>query len=337
MKKKNHLTSKSRRWWNSQCWGFSISISPHVVDLPSTLRPASFLWTFSLPTTANGVELYPKSKSIKYHQFNTCSMNCLQTDWNGRHYPVSFIDFPIVDVFVLSWRIHFNSILFQILLNPWFVLAPLLHSSANNQQSTRLVPYSTIRFRITSRVKVSALAITGITLTTPLRRLRTWRSSGRRLCPVGGMKYKQQWIRVSTMKRPRCALCSSLKYVSYWFSMYFNAGSQLFTIFNIHHSFDMKPSFPSIYQLVLSIWSPNPGVSVTLKSSLMPFSTITGTQKIMFQSLMSHQWMRCTSARCPYAGGAPHSGTFAGIVFMRKRRRPEQSVDQRRFTQSAPS
>ena len=47
--------------------------------------------------------------------------------------------------------------------------------------------------------------------------------------------------------------------------------------------------------------------------------------------------MRCTSARCPYAGGAPHSGTFAGIVFMRKRRRPEQSVDQRRFTQSAPS
>ena len=219
-------------------------------------------------------------------------MNCLQTDWNGRHYPVSFIDFPIVDVFVLSWRIHFNSILFQILLNPWFVLAPLLHSSANNQQSTRLVPYSTIRFRITSRVKVSALAITGITLTTPLRRLRTWRSSGRRLCPVGGMKYKQQWIRVSTMKRPRCALCSSLKYVSYWFSMYFNAGSQLFTIFNIHHSFDMKQSFPSIYQLVLSIWSPNPGVSVTLKSSLMPFSTITGTQKkICFNRLWAtNEW-----------------------------------------------
>ena len=111
------------------------------------------------------------------------------------------------------------------------------------------------------------------------------------------------------MKRPRCALCSSLKYVSYWFSMYFNAGSQLFTIFNIHHSFDMKQSFPSIYQLVLSIWSPNPGVSVTLKSSLMPFSTITGTQKkyvsIAYEPPMNEMY-QCALSVCRWCSSFRH-------------------------------
>lgn len=45
--------------------------------------------------------------------------------------------------------------------------------------------------------------------------------------PVGGMKYKQQWIRVSCEWRARWVLCSSLRYFSYWSLIYLSGSSQL--------------------------------------------------------------------------------------------------------------
>ena len=50
-----------------------------------------------------------------------------------------------------------------------------------------------------SSVKLSALAITGTTLTTSLSFFMTMMSIGRSEWPVGLMKNRQQWIRVSWM------------------------------------------------------------------------------------------------------------------------------------------
>lgn len=52
---------------------------------------------------------------------------------------------------------------------------------------------------LSSKVKVSAFAITGTTLTTSLNFFMTMMSIGRRECPVGFKKNRQQWIRVSWM------------------------------------------------------------------------------------------------------------------------------------------
>lgn len=50
-----------------------------------------------------------------------------------------------------------------------------------------------------SRVKLSALAMTGTTLTVSLSFFNTTMSIGFSAWPVGAMKYRQQWMRVSWM------------------------------------------------------------------------------------------------------------------------------------------
>jgi hypothetical protein len=61
---------------------------------------------------------------------------------------------------------------------------------------------------LSSRVKLSDLARTGTTFTTSLSFFITMISMGRIVCPVGLMKYRQQWMRVSWMWRSRMAVSS---------------------------------------------------------------------------------------------------------------------------------
>ena len=51
-------------------------------------------------------------------------------------------------------------------------------------------------------------------------------------CPVGGMKYRQQWTLVSGMYFFLAILCSSFRYLSYCWFMYSRIGCQLKKIKN---------------------------------------------------------------------------------------------------------
>lgn len=54
-----------------------------------------------------------------------------------------------------------------------------------------------LKICLSSKVRLSALAMTGTTLTVSLSFFNTTMSIGLSACPVGVMKYKQQWMRVS--------------------------------------------------------------------------------------------------------------------------------------------
>jgi hypothetical protein len=60
-------------------------------------------------------------------------------------------------------------------------------------------PTLNLNLSLSSNVKLSLFAITGTTLTTSLSFFITMTSMGRSAWPVGLMKYKQQWMRVSWM------------------------------------------------------------------------------------------------------------------------------------------
>lgn len=69
-------------------------------------------------------------------------------------------------------------------------------------------------------VKESALPMTGMTLTRGERRFMSSISSSRRPWPVGVMKYKRAWTRLSRNLGLRLILDSSAKMSSYWRSRY---------------------------------------------------------------------------------------------------------------------
>lgn len=64
-------------------------------------------------------------------------------------------------------------------------------------------------------ITMNTFAITKTTLTFLCNRRNTSISIWRKLCPYGGKKYKQQWIRLSWMFR-RFTPLSSAKYWRYW-------------------------------------------------------------------------------------------------------------------------
>jgi len=78
-------------------------------------------------------------------------------------------------------------------------LSSRAHQSAVQASPTPLKLTLLLNASLSSRVRLSALAMTGTTLTTSLSFFITITSMGRRLWPVGLMKYKQQWMRVSWM------------------------------------------------------------------------------------------------------------------------------------------
>lgn len=121
-------------------------------------------------------------------------------------------------------------------------------------------------------------------------------------CPVGGMKYMQQWTLESGILFFLLIFISSCRYASYWSLMNFMMGCQL------HNDSDesrkwwgrsgkWKTQFKSCclysqhnddriaaYQFSLLIWSPKPGVSMTVNFILTPFSSMSAHKETHIRS-----------------------------------------------------
>ena len=108
----------------------------------------------------------------------------------------------------------------------------LQEEKIKNKKPTQLVfKWHTLNLNLSrsSKVKLSLFAMTGTTLTTSLSFFITITSIGLNAWPVGLIKYKQQWIRVSWMYRSRMAVSSLRRYALCWSLIYLIMGSQLLT------------------------------------------------------------------------------------------------------------
>lgn len=115
------------------------------------------------------------------------------------------------------------------------------------------------------------------------------RVGGTHQWPVGGTKYTQPWTLVSGIFLLRVMRISSRRYLSYCSLMYLMMGSQLVTqgrhqsapqggvTLSQNAATSPRPA-AAPYQFSLLIWSPKPGVSVTVSFIFTPFSSMTTGQ-----------------------------------------------------------
>ena len=177
---KIHLNKKLRRCINSQWFTSSTLTTPQRFLRPRTDLP-SIIKFLADPTTANGmvfcarpsIKLISRKSSFSYPN-HTIQLNFL------------------VVIFISIKRIETNVLILQLFPN-------LIISCESEQRHAEPRLTLTLNFSRSSGVKLSDLAITGTTFTTSLSFFITITSIGRKAWPVGLMKYKQQWMRVSWM------------------------------------------------------------------------------------------------------------------------------------------
>ncbi len=135
----------------------------------------------SEPTTANGIMLCGKLINFEIQE------------GMSEAYPDSLVELNLL--FVVLLRVE--GIQADVVVNQLFPNLRKIRSSGivfSLGRNSRTLVLNASR---SSRVKLSALAMTGTTLTTSLSFFMTMMSIGRRECPVGLMKNRQQWMRVS--------------------------------------------------------------------------------------------------------------------------------------------